>query len=562
MQINKLLEIFNKLIDHKLDENIKKTLIKKTDNLNLINNKASLNSKEIKSGDIFFAYPGQLVDGRDYITQALNNGAKYIIYESSDLTKNQINSNINHIYISIPIPNLKDKLALFAKILYPINSNKISNITAITGTNGKSSTAHYLALLDNLINNINNNNNINASIGTLGCYIYNTNNNYKLTNTYHTTPDQLSLWRNINNICKIKANKINLVLEASSHALDQNRLEFIPINTAIFTNFSQDHLDYHKTIDNYFKSKLNLFIKYPELKYAVIHLDPLLTNQQLNLLLNQVSNNKNIKFYTYSISIQNNKNNINNINNINNPDFYYSEIKYTNHGFMARLKTPWGEVDLNNINLYGEFNLANILASYITKILHNNIDNIKDAKKISGYLSKITPLNGRMMPVNFNNKSNKIFIDYAHTPDAIKQALTALKQHFPDANIIILFGCGGDRDRSKRHIMVKSALNIANNLILTNDNPRNENPNQIFNDMLLDINLKNSNKIKIIQDREQAIIYALNKYIINNNKTPKILLLAGKGHETSIKIKNKLIICNEQEIINNFFKLTLATPKV
>lgn len=270
-----LIKIINKYIDKNLDSTIKNRIINKLKSPEfsqyLLNKKASLNSKEIKPGDIFFAYPGEKLDGRDYIKHAFDNGAKLIIYESLNLSaKHNLNSDLilnnfkNH--IAIPIQNLKSKISLLAKNFYPINNN--INITAITGTNGKSSTCHYLAQIYNKITNINI-----ITIGTLGYYLYN-NNIKKIINSSHTTPDQLNLWRNIYDF-QINNNS-NIILEASSHALDdsQKRLEHLPIDTAIFTNFSQDHLDYHKNIDNYFAAKLNLFAKFDTLKYAVIHLDP------------------------------------------------------------------------------------------------------------------------------------------------------------------------------------------------------------------------------------------------------------------------------------------------
>jgi UDP-N-acetylmuramoyl-L-alanyl-D-glutamate--2,6-diaminopimelate ligase len=560
-----LIQIINKYIDKNLDPKIKNKIINKLKSpefsQSLLNKKASLNSKEIKPGDIFFAYPGENSDGRDYIKHALNNGAKLIIYESLNLNSKPnlnsdliLNNNIN--YIAIPIPNLKNKISLFAKNLYPLNNN--TNITAITGTNGKSSTCHYLAQIynNNKITNIDKTINI-ITIGTLGYFLYN-NNKKKLTNSSHTTPDQLNLWRNIydfqinysqiNNNLNINT-KTNIILEASSHALDnsQKRLEHLPIDTAIFTNFSQDHLDYHKNIDNYFTAKLNLFSKFDTLKYAVIHLDPLLTESQQKLLINTL-NTKNIKYYNYAINNISKKNTKQNTKpNIN---FYFKKIIYNHNGFETILNTPWGEIN-TDINLYGEFNLANMLGAYITYILQNKVNNIVSAKNSAKILPSITALNGRMMKIKDINH-NKIFIDYAHTPDAIKQALKALKSHFPGYNLIILFGCGGDRDRSKRNLMTKAALSYANNLILTNDNPRSESTEQIFNDMIADISLCDEKHIKIIPDREQAILYTLKKHFINKDNR-NILLLAGKGHETNITIKNKIIQCDEKEIVSRFF---------
>ena len=526
------------------------------------NSNFHLDSRKVQKDDIFFAYPGETQDGRDFIDQAIKNGARIIFYEDylppirdphhngerdnsslkrikeitttyyqpPSLYEKRSDAAISH-PILIPIKNLKNKIPDLAKNLtkkkHPTlfqNQNTIDiQITAVTGTNGKSSICHYISQLTSTLSNKNTGN-----IGTLGCYVYshkNININIeKIKLATHTTPDPLTLWEQIAQL-KLKHEISNLAIEASSHALTQNRLKHLPVDTAIFSNLSQDHLDYHKTMDKYFAAKLKLFTENKNLKLAVIYLDPNLSKYQLDKLINYLINNK-IKYITYSLNqepLYNYK-----------PDFYYSDILPNKNGFKVKLHTPGNIIDLT-IPLYGRFNLANILAALISSIYYLDLNPII----LKNSLEKITHLTGRMMPL----ANKQVFIDYAHTPDAIKKALLALKDHFKDKKITIVFGCGGNRDKAKRPLMTKAALKYADNLILTNDNPRDEDPKDIFYDMTKSFD-KDKFKIKIIPDRESAITFAL-----KNKKPNEIILLAGKGHETSIKIKDKIINCNESDIV-------------
>jgi UDP-N-acetylmuramyl-tripeptide synthetase len=521
------------------------------DILEIENSNFHLDSRKVQKDDIFFAYPGETQDGRNFIDQAIKNGARIIFYEDCSSANEPMasvaipdavvaNEPMASVAIShprlIPIRNLKNKIPDLAKQLtkkkYPAlfqNQNNIDiQITAVTGTNGKSSICHYISQLTSAISNKNTGN-----IGTLGCFVYSpkdiNKNIKKLKSATHTTPDPFTLWEQISQL-KLKHEISNLAIEASSHALIQNRLKNLPIDTAIFSNLSQDHLDYHKTMDNYFDAKLKLFTENKNLKLAIIYLDSNLSKPKLNKLINYLINNK-IKYITYALSSKPLYN--------YSPDFYYSDLLPNKDGFKVKLNTPDNIIDLN-IPLYGRFNLANILAALISSIYYLDLNPII-LKKI---IEKIKPLAGRMMPL----KNKQVFIDYAHTPDAIEKALLAIKEHFKDKKITIVFGCGGNRDKKKRPLMTQAALKYADNLILTNDNPRDEDPNDIFYDMTKLFNRDiNKSKIKIIPDRESAITFAL-----KNKKNNEIILLAGKGHETSIKIKDKVISCDESEIVESF----------
>ncbi len=534
------------------------------DILEIENSNFHLDSRKVQKDDVFFAYPGETQDGRDFIDQAIKNGARIIFYEDCSSASEPMASVAISYPILIPIRNLKNKIPDLAKQLtkkkYPAlfqNQNNIDiQITAVTGTNGKSSICHYISQLTSAISNKNTGN-----IGTLGCFVYSpkdiNKNIKKLKSATHTTPDPFTLWEQIAQL-KLKHEISNLAIEASSHALTQNRLKNLPIDTAIFSNLTQDHLDYHKTMDNYFAAKLKLFTENKNLKLAIIYLDSNLSKLQLDKLINYLKNNK-IKYITYALNSAPLYN--------YSPDFYYSDILPNKNGFKVKLHTPDNIIDIN-IPLYGRFNLANILAALIS-IGKPSTDNERDCIKsllattapgkliwffdasnnlninhdiLKKSIEKIRPLAGRMIPL----KNKQVFIDYAHTPDAIEKALLALKAHFKDKKITIVFGCGGNRDKAKRPLMTQAALKYADNLILTNDNPRDEDPNNIFYDMtkLFD---RDKFKIKIIPDRESAITFAL-----KNKKNNEIILLAGKGHETSIKIKDKVISCDESEIVESF----------
>ena len=456
----------------------------------------SFNSLTCKRNNIFFAIKGNEIDGNRFIKDAIKKGAKTIV-------SNQDFEGIKNNILFIKSKNVRK---LLSETAYSIIKNKPKNLIAVTGTNGKSSVADfYLQIL------ILNKKKV-ASIGTLG--VNTANNKHKVSNTT-LDPIKLSSY-----LKKIKKKKIeNVILEASSHGLKQNRLDGLDFKTAIFTNLSHDHLDYHKNFKEYFKSKLYLFEKLVKKNSNIITDIEIPEYKKIkNLAFKRKLNIKTISNYKSSLSIISHK--------------YFEEkqlikIKYKNkmHTFQTALI---GRIQIKNI-------LMSMLAAEKSGLKF---------EKIVKTINKVKPVSGRLEEVgNLKNKS-RVLLDYAHTPDALKACLQSLKEQFKDKKISIVFGCGGNRDKSKRSIMGKISNYYCDKIYLTDDNPRNENPKKIRSSIKKQINKANFFEIS---DRSEAIQKA-----ILNLKTGDILVVAGKGHENTQDYgKNKKFFSDKKEILKN-----------
>ena len=456
----------------------------------------SFSSLTCKRNNIFFAIKGNEIDGNRFIKDAIKKGAKTIV-------SNQDFEGIKNNILFIKSKNVRK---LLSETAYSIIKNKPKNLIAVTGTNGKSSVADfYLQIL------ILNKKKV-ASIGTLG--VNTANNKHKVSNTT-LDPIKLSSY-----LKKIKKKKIeNVILEASSHGLKQNRLDGLDFKTAIFTNLSHDHLDYHKNFKEYFKSKLYLFEKLVKKNSNIITDIEIPEYKKIkNLAFKRKLNIKTISNYKSSLSIISHK--------------YFEEkqlikIKYKNkmHTFQTALI---GRIQIKNI-------LMSMLAAEKSGLKF---------EKIVKTINKVKPVSGRLEEVgNLKNKS-RVLLDYAHTPDALKACLQSLKEQFKDKKISIVFGCGGNRDKSKRSIMGKISNYYCDKIYLTDDNPRNENPKKIRSSIKKQINKANFFEIS---DRSEAIQKA-----ILNLKTGDILVVAGKGHENTQDYgKNKKFFSDKKEILKN-----------
>ena len=354
-------------------------------------------------------------------------------------------------------------------------------VVAITGTNGKSSIAYMLAaLLPDC-----------GLIGTLG---YGSINN--LQQARLTTPDRIELAKLLP---EFKQNKIKMIaLEASSHGLLQGRLQDINITTTVFTNLTHDHLDYHKDLENYWQAKRKLFFDH-KYKNAVLNLD---SSYGTRLAVDLYGNNINI--IGYSTKLQ----------NTIVPAVLARNIEYSITGIKATISTPWGDHYLN-VPLFGEHNLENVLAMIAVAGAHGI-----PLKRILEKLTIFTGIPGRMQVVN---NQPLVVIDYAHTPDALEKVLQAM-QNLSRGKLWLIFGCGGDRDQSKRPLMGEIAGRLADKIILTNDNPRNEDPNSIITQIKSGISANTDIAIKL--DRKAAIAYAMIQAASDDR-----ILIAGKGHE-------------------------------
>ena len=421
-------------------------------------------SRSVVKGDTFVAIKGHTVDGHDYIMDAIKNGATKIICEHGSFDVETIIVDNSEEYLN--------------KYLVDNYSDKFNNIKfiGITGTNGKTTTAYLTSqLLTN--NNINN-----AYIGTIGFYI-----NSKLVRELpNTTPDILTLYNLI--FEAIDKDVKVIVMEVSSHALSLGRINGIKFDVAGFTNLTEDHLDYHITMDNYLQSKLLI-------------LDHLKDN---SVMISNIDDEygKRFKYKTFKTI------------GFNDSDYKIINYEYTN--LTTKIEFSYNNEVYNvETNLLNKFNIYN----YITALAFvNNVGiSIPDIIKVT---NNVYAPSGRNEIISVNG--GKAIIDYAHTPDAVEKIIMSTLEN-KTGKVITIIGCGGDRDPKKRPIMGRIATELSDYVILTNDNPRTENEINIINDIVSGIS---KNNYKIIYDRREAIKNGLD--MIGKNDT---LLILGKGHE-------------------------------
>ena len=459
----------------------------------------SFNSKDIKKDNIFFAIKGNNFDGNKFISIAIKKGSKIIISE-----KRITNPQKDILFI-----HTKNIRKLLAEIAFKIYKNKPNNLIAVTGTNGKSSVSDfYFQLLK--LNKIKV-----ASIGTLGVKSKNIRRNLQ-----NTTIDPIRMGQILS---KLKSQKINnVIMEASSHGLTQHRLDGLKFSSGIFTNLSQDHLDYHKNFKEYFKAKLYLFENLIGKKGNVI------TDETLPEF-------KRIKKIAISRKLK--------LQVLNNSKNQFQILSHSYRGEKQILKIRYYNLTREiNLNLIGKIQLKNILMAIIAA-KNSNISLIK----ILNVLSQLKPIDGRFEKIGKIKNRSKVILDYAHTPDALRICLSNLKEQFPNKKIILLFGCGGNRDQNKRFKMGKIACDYSNEIYLTDDNPRFEDPRKIRDDIKKGIQ---NTSIKEIPDRKKAISEA-----IKNLNTGDILLVAGKGHEKTQDFGKKKIYFSDKKIILDCIKL-------
>ena len=465
-------------------------LSKKIKFLKYKNRNFSINSKKVKKNDIFFAIEGSKQSGSLYSSEALSKGAYKVVTSKNIRNKNYL-----------IVKNVKKFLAEACSVKY---KEKPKNIIAVTGTNGKSSVANfYFQILKNLKIN-------SAAIGTLGIFYKN-----KVKRTNLTTPDIITIHKELN---FLKKNKIdNVCLEASSHGLHQNRLDGINFTAGIFTNFTQDHLDYHKNLKNYLQAKLYLFSSLLK-KNSFAILD---TDIPEFSIISKICKKRKIKILSFGSK----GNAIKLISH-----YYFGKKQIIKINFLNKIYNI-------KLDLIGDFQIKNLFAAILASYL-----SVKNPDQIINVLSKIRSATGRMQYVG-NKKKSAVVVDYAHTPDALKKSLQTLAKQF-NKKVDVVFGCGGDRDKGKRYKMGDIADQFASKIYLTNDNPRSENPISIIKQIK-----KGCSRSKIILDRKMAI-----KSAINNLNTDSILLIAGKGHENYQIINNQKKYFSDQKVSKLFLK--------
>ena len=452
-----------------------------------------IDSRSLEIGGLFFALKGHNSDGSDYIDAAIEKGAVLVISD------NELkNNNENIIYYG----DLRKNLGLFASRFYGRPSSYLKTI-CVTGTNGKTTTVETLSNMSNLL-------------GIKSGYIstINVNNGNDLEESLLTTPDPIK----INSLMhEAISNDIKLfAMEASSHGLEQDRLVGLEIDYAILTSFSQDHLDYHGSLENYQASKKKLF-SHSLPKSNIICID----SEFGENLYKEI---KNINQNTYSVSIT------------KDADFK-ATFESAKEGLKVNLKALDQEFNFE-LKTISRYLASNIICSIAVLMLEG-----KNSKDISSISKDIKLPTGRLERI-FNH-DNFIYIDYAHTPEALEYALKEIKRS-RKGDICCVFGCGGDSDKQKRSLMGEVAERYSDHLILTNDNPRNENEKDIIDDILSGI--KQPKNVVVELDRKIAIKKAI-KYFEGDQKE-KVLLIAGKGHESYQEIANERYTFNDKDIVS------------
>lgn len=444
----------------------------------------TLDSRKVKQGDLFVALQGALLDGRDFIDKAILAGATIVLSESKE--KHQHGDIVyQNSVATIYFYQLPDVLSELAYRFYFPNED-CHKVIAITGTNGKTTIASLLANSLSLLGQTS------AQMGTIGNGLFG-----ELTSSLNTTLDALSVFSCLNDY-QWQGAKYTL-MEVSSHGLTQGRVTALPFHSAIFTNLTRDHLDYHGTMHAYAVAKKRLFDEF-SIKQRIINLDDEIGAAWLADYSDAIS---------YSASGK---------KTVTHRYLAVHNIHYLAQGLSFDFDSSWGQGTIT-APFYGDFNVAN-LAAVITQLIAENVA-ISAVEKVIPLLDTVA---GRMEQYSFPHCVTTFVVDYAHTPDALQKALIALKKHSKTGRLICVFGCGGDRDKGKRAKMGKVAEDFADKVILVDDNPRTESAMEIMNDILS--GFEAPQRVDCIHDRKTAITELLSTAQEND-----LILVAGKGHE-------------------------------
>ena len=456
-------------------------------------------SRQIKPGYLFFAYPGAVADGRLFMQQACLAGAAAIVYEPVNFPMSFVPPTD---VPCIPVPNLGKKLGAIASRFYD-NPTQALSITGVTGTNGKTTIAYQLAQAYALLGRRA------AYVGTIGQGQV-----QALQPLANTTPDALCLQQLFHEYQHSGIQRV--CMEVSSHALSQQRVDHIEFTEAIYTNLSHEHLDYHHTMQAYAEAKAALFA-WRSLKYAIINHD-----DAYGQLMGEKIPGACQKL-TYGLQ--------------EGCDVRAVNWQITMSGSQLEVVSPWGKHDVW-VNLLGTFNIYNSLAVFAS-LLANGVG-VTDTIQVMGQLQAAP---GRMEVVA---QAPCVIVDYAHTPDALENVLSTLGQ-LKKGRLGVVFGCGGDRDKTKRPMMGRIASQYADFVIVTSDNPRSEDPALIVEEVAE--GLLPTAQVEKIVDRKLAIQHALN-WVGDKD----ILLIAGKGHEAYQQIGQKRFFFSDQEVVRELLR--------
>lgn len=475
----------------------KVSLTSTSGNMEVDVNHIAFDSRKIQDGSLFIAVKGTITDGHVYLDKAIKSGAVAIVCE---VLPNYLEDGITY----ITVDNSALALGIIAANFYENPSEKLE-LVGITGTNGKTTTVTLLYHLflklgykTGLLSTVENKINEQIIVAT------------------HTTPDPIQLNELLAQM--VSESCTHCFMEISSHAIDQHRTEGLRFAGAVFTNISHDHLDYHKTFDAYIAVKKKLFDDLHRQAFALVNID----DRRGQIML---QNTKGIK-QTYALKSM--------------ADFKAKLLTNTLQGIEMEIdnKSAW-------FKLIGDFNGYNLMAAYGTAVLLG-----EDTEEVLTKLSELDAAPGRFQQVMSSSDVTAI-VDYAHTPDALKNVLETINS-FRTGNeqLITVVGCGGNRDKTKRPLMASIATKLSNKVILTSDNPREEDPDTIINDMKKGVSPADFKKMLVLSDREEAIKTAC---LLADDKD--IILVAGKGHETYQEIKGVKNHFDDREVLGRMLDL-------
>ena len=438
-------------------------------------------SRDVRTGDAFAAYPGTRHDGRAFIADAITRGAGAILWDTHGF-------NWNHAWKipHLPLEGLKAKIGTIADFIYGHPSRDMWMV-GVTGTNGKTSCAHWIAT------GLDASGRKSAILGTLGNGLLGS-----LTPAANTTPDAALLHETL---AALKAAGAEAVaMEVSSHGMDQGRVNGVAFDIALFTNLSRDHLDYHGTMGAYGAAKAKL-LAWPGLRVAVINAD-----DPFGQSLIESARGKGRKVLTYGFGAA---------------DVGGSQLTPSPAGLSFHVETPWGKGDIET-GLVGAFNASNLLG-VLGVLLVSGIE----FEQALDFLRRVEAPPGRMQRSG-GGYAPLVVVDYAHTPDALEKVLTALRPAVAHGGeLVCVFGCGGERDRGKRPEMGRVAAQLADRVVITSDNPRSEDPELIASEIVHGIRETGNRRYGVQLDRAAAIAGAIARAHVGD-----VVLLAGKGHES------------------------------
>lgn len=454
-----------------------------------------MDSRAVKEGSLFICIKGFTVDGHEFALEAVKKGAAALLSEKP----------LNHLPGDIPVIVVNDTkraMAVLADYFYDQPTHKL-HLIGVTGTNGKTTTTH---LIDHIFRNAGYKTGL---IGTM--YTKINDQQYEVKNT---TPDSLTLQKTFKKM--IEENVTHASMEVSSHALHMGRVHGCDFDVAVFTNLTQDHLDYHQTMEEYRNAKGLLFAQlgnkydHDHPKFSILNGDDPASDYYRHMTSSHI--------VTYGIE--------------NECEIMAKDLKMNASGTSFLLVTPEGTFPVQ-MNLVGKFSVYNVLAAIAASLVSG-----VEIEKIIEAVESMEGVRGRFELVDCGQNFS-VIIDYAHTPDSLDNLLKTVKE-LAKKKVILVVGCGGDRDRTKRPLMAKIAVQWADIPIFTSDNPRNEDPHQILKDMTAGVD---GEPFHSIVDREEAIQFA-----ISNAEEGDVVVIAGKGHETYQQIGDKKFDFDDRKV--------------